>query len=929
MKPNLFSILGGSTLAIVVAVVCCYTTMPTSLSAIRPRHISNPEAEEMDPSLRAEWELQRLRDPRTGRIPEDIRRKEMAFAQTLPGSVGRSYLAKGAAAERAWNQLGPNDVGGRTRALGIDVADERVMIAGGITGGIWRSTDGGLNWNRMTLPTQMPSVTCLVQDTRQGHTRTWYYGTGEFRTNSTRFGNVLYPGDGIFKSTDNGATWHQLTSTVVGTPQRPNRPFHFVNAVVVDTNDKVGDLLYAAVMGGVMRSTDGGGTWAQVLDVGAGVGFTDLTLGSDKALYAVAGTGGTRHGIFRSTNGVDWTDITPAGWGDSTRRIVLGAAPSKPGLLYVLAETPGRGKRVPGSYGFDEYYSLWSYTYGSGNGAGANGAWEDRSDNLPEIEEPWIYNGLNSYAMFVRVKPNDPNTVYLGGSSLWVSTDGFSTNQNYHWMGGYDQDWTWQGVNLLHPDNHTLVFSRSNPNRIYAGNDGGIWTTTVDASFNGRDWSALNINYISTQFYSVALDHSPTSLQLVIGGAQDNGSFQADRAGAHPPFKSLWGGDGSFCAVADGGRDLYISSQYGNLVHMLYEPGLGQTYAGYLYPPDTVKTLFVTPFVLDPVGNAEIFMAAEGGVLRNNRIGDFDAYNWWWRMTKTADKSISVSALGMSASEPAHRLYYGTTDGRLFRVDEARYDDEIPVEITGAIFPKGAYINCVAVDPADAGHVVVVFSNYGVQSIFATSDAGATWQSIAGNLEEQPDGSGSGPSCRWVSMLHVGSGTIYFVGTSTGLYSTSRLDGASTVWSQEGASSIGNVIVDMIDCRQSSGTVAVATWGLGLFSTDITSLGAVPLTAGAADGRMLIGNYPNPVHDATTIDVNIPEGASGRQVEIGLFDELGHPVATLFSGRLGAGRHKLPFSVDRSPVGALPAGRYYYRLSAGGLTDTRAMTVLR
>jgi len=122
----------------------------------------------------------------------------------------------------------------------------------------------------------------------------------------------------------------------------------------------------------------------------------------------------------------------------------------------------------------------------------------------------------------------------------------------------------------------------------------------------------------------------------------------------------------------------------------------------------------------------------------------------------------------------------------------------------------------------------VVFSNYNVVSVFATTDGGTTWTAIAGNLEQNPNGGGSGPSCRWVKILPVGGTKIYYIGTSTGVYSTGYLNGANTVWEQEGASVIGNVVVDMIDARSSDGMVVAATHGNGIFSATVTSAPAVP-----------------------------------------------------------------------------------------------------
>lgn len=119
---------------------------------------------------RVMFEYMRLRNPLTGMIPANIRSQELAFAQTLPRNMKKSYT---------WEQRGPVNKGGRTRAVAIDVLDENIWLAAGVTGGIWRSVDAGENWEKVTNPLQMHSITSIAQDTRVGHENVWYAGTGE------------------------------------------------------------------------------------------------------------------------------------------------------------------------------------------------------------------------------------------------------------------------------------------------------------------------------------------------------------------------------------------------------------------------------------------------------------------------------------------------------------------------------------------------------------------------------------------------------------------------------------------------------------------------------------------------------------------------------------------------------------------------------
>ena len=120
------------------------------------------------PDARKIWDSQRLTDPSTGKLPNNIHSKEIAFTQTLPNDIGSNMLN--------WIKEGPFNVGGRTRALAIDITDENILLAGGASGGIWRSTDQGQSWDKMTRHFQLHNVTCIEQDQRSGKENIWYHG---------------------------------------------------------------------------------------------------------------------------------------------------------------------------------------------------------------------------------------------------------------------------------------------------------------------------------------------------------------------------------------------------------------------------------------------------------------------------------------------------------------------------------------------------------------------------------------------------------------------------------------------------------------------------------------------------------------------------------------------------------------------------------
>ena len=161
----------------------------------------------------SQYEYEKTRNPQTNMIPENITADELAFASTLPKKdvAGRSQL---------WEHRGPFNVGGRMLCIAFDVEDENIILAGSSSGGMWRTYTGGDVWYKVTSPNVEQSATALAQDTREGKTQTWYYGTGEILSTTER--NVstnvrtIGIGNGIFKSTDNGETWQHLTSTAGG-----------------------------------------------------------------------------------------------------------------------------------------------------------------------------------------------------------------------------------------------------------------------------------------------------------------------------------------------------------------------------------------------------------------------------------------------------------------------------------------------------------------------------------------------------------------------------------------------------------------------------------------------------------------------------------------------------------------------------------------
>ena len=871
-------------------------------------------------SARLKWEFMRLRNPYTNRIPANISVLERKYAETLP-TDRTAGLFKGdrPLSASAWTLRGPYNQGGRSRAIAVDVNNPNIILAGGTTGGMWRSTDNGHSWVKVTQPTDsIQTVTCVAQDTKKGDTDTWYYGTGEYQSNLSMPGNQMgggttFLGGGIYKSTDDGITWARLTSTYPTFSPTFINPFQIVWNVVVDTANTPNSLLYAATAAAIWRSSDGGASWTAVLGDSNTSTYTDVAVTSAGDVYAALSSDGSTNGIWHSTDGINWTNITPASFPTTFGRMVIATAPSNPNLLYVLANTPGSGDPGDPSNGTGDYHSLYKYD-------AASGQWTNLTSSLPTfIGNDEGYSSQDGYDMLIEVSPVDSNFVIIGGTNLYRTTDGFDTQlDSSDWIGGYALTNDNSSYPNQHPDEHDLYFLPSNPDTAYSANDGGL-SYTPDIASKSVSWTSLNNGFTTTQFYSVALDPATPNSSLIVGGMQDNGNMMDNTWNADAPWTALpFGGDGGVAAIADSGNYIYFSNQNGGI----FELRMTDSSFTQFIPAGAGNFMFTTPYILDPTNSNVMYIAAGTQIWRDNDIraipmNDYSPDSTGWTDLTNIDTSAQISALAISNS-PGHVLYYGTTAGAVFRVDSAGLGNPTSMNVTSASFPPG-YVSSIAIDPSNSNNVLVDFSNYGVLDIWYSTDGGSTWSAVSGNLAQNPDGSGNGPSVRCVNMLDLNGSKIYFAGTSTGLYETTKLNGMSTVWVQQGAETIGMVDVESVATRNLDGTVVAGTFGNGVYSSTVTAATGVQEHANLPFAYALSQNYPNPFNPTTTINYQLPMIS---HVTLQVFDVLGRVVATLVNGQQNAGAYKVNFNAS-----AYSSGVYFYRIVAQGGDGVRFIQV--
>jgi hypothetical protein len=887
---------------------------------------------EADANERMNYEWQMLRDPATGKIPAHVRDRELAYAATLPGDGIFNVLGKTTAV--SWDMRGPWNVGGRTRAMAIDASNENILLAGSCSGGMWRSADQGATWTKTSTQTQPLSVSCITQDTRAGHTNTWYYGSGEAYGASAGATGAYYLGNGIYKSTDSGLTWHVLPSTTTASLVTFDAWADLMWNIAIDPSNTTQDEVYAATYGGIYRSVDGGTTW-NISKASSNSYFADIAVTPTGVVYATLSSDGAAKGIYRSTDGTSWTNITPAGFPATYNRVKIGICPDDETQVYFVGNTPGSGTPDTNYVGDVEWNSMWKYNYLSGDGTGAGGLWNDLSSNLPTSGGTFDkFTTQGSYDIVVNVKPGDTNTVFIGGTCLYRSTSAFKDNTHTRFIGGYKEGATLPVVDMYlnhHPDQHELVFLPSNPNKMISTNDGGIFMTN-DNTASTVAWNSLNNGYITTMFYTCAIDHATTN-DIIIGGAQDNGSWYTNSTSLTAPWVTPRGGDGSYCAIADNGGAYYFSIQSGKIMKAKLNSSGGVDSFARIDPIgiNTKDYLFINPYVLDPNNNNIMYMAGAKYLWRNNDLSGIPyASNWdsiatnWTKFTDsvpTAGAKISCIAV---SKNPANRVYYGTSSRRVYRIDNANSGTPTPTDITstttGVAFPTNGYVSSIAVDPDNADHIMVSFSNYSIYSIFYSADGGATWAKAAGNLETTTNGTGEGPSIRWVSIMPVAGGTVYLAGTSVGLFATTELKGTSTVWYQQGASTIGNAVVDMMDYRQTDGLVVVATHSHGIYSGHITQVADINSVSQLyTTSNPTFTAYPNPFSGQATISYELPQN---NYVSLKVYDMTGRLVRILVDGQQSAGTKQI--TLVRS--GFAP-GVYLCTLQTGDKKATRQIVV--
>lgn len=828
-------------------------------------------------SLFAKYDFERLRDPEINQIPSGIRERELAYTATLPSTsdFNMTMLRQFSPMEQGRVELsnlsnyGIEQSGGRTRALAIDVTNRSVLLAGAVNGGVWRSTDAGTTWRKMTKNTDGHSVSCIVQDTRKGKENIWYYGTGEV------LGTAGYPiynydiGEGIFKSIDSGKTWSKLTSTSITRGKGPRSPFSLVTELAVDVYNQNKDIVYCAGAGSILRSEDGGETWMTVLGSTTeySASLTQVVVKPGGVVYASIGQTASTPSVFcRSSDGISFTSLDVPGFSSFSNfsRAVIASSPSEPNTIWTLVRNSANG-----------LMSLLRYTYKSGDGIGSGGEWYTATN--PNLST--YINTLNGFCQSLTVHPLKPNVLIVGGQDLYISSD---AGQTFKQIGGY-QEGVLQGREFdptlptswlhpnHHPDNHICVFDPVNPDIMYNGNDGGVYRTKNIGE--NAVWESLNNGYKVGQFYSVDIDKKGVDKTAFVAGAQDNNAV-VGRAGKSGIMKWVLSGDGLYCSMPSGGKTFFPATQMGQVHRVDLNSNDSVVNWTNIAPPANFS-FFARPEI-SRTNDSVLFILDRNSLWANGNVFEIPvtksrsttSFNW---RTIPVQFSASMTVLGQCVTVP-DRLYIGMSNGRLLKVDGIWNTTPNTKEIRPSNFHPLAYISCIHVDPTDSDILTVAISNYSLRSIFHSTDGGNTFVDVSGNLEPPvADDFYAGPSVRWIESQRTPNGIIYYAGTSSGLFYTTKLNGNNTQWVR--IDELGDVVVNMVKARSEDGFVAVATHGLGIFTFNANLIGAS--TVGTVPESFCSKVFPNPSQGV--FNLTLSDDFSTRQT-LSIIDSRGKKV---------------------------------------------------
>lgn len=750
------------------------------------------------------------------------------------------------AVNSVWNELGPDNVGGRTRAFLQDKDTPSLMFVGGVSGGLFRSTTKGGSWVPVNDFQENLNISCITQ-TNSGKI---IYGTGEgeFVTISgTSTGTPGFAGLGMFVSSDRGRTFSRISGTSA---------FGNINSLAYD---KTNNIIYASTSGGLRKSEDDGVTWTMAR---AG-NSKEVKVGTNGLVVAQSNTN-----IVRSTDkGVTWTAVSPGGI--SIGRASIAISPQDPDYVYIMASSNGRLTGV----------------YRSTNGALDENTWDEVAKSSTTYFDPLINPSVpqGNYNNVITVNPMDKNHIIMGGVYLaeWKQGSIAKYIASLNDFGGANPAY-------VHADKHVLEWDMStNPPTLICGNDGGLFFS----SDNLRTFTMKNKGFNATQFYCVAADYDGN----VAGGTQDNGTQYINKKGnTVKAAVEIKGGDGFMTEISvKNSAIIFAETYYGNVTRSrdygktqscVWDRRIARSFGSRL--TDTSKYCefshqgdwapFNTKFTLwesqDPGSDeSRLFLAKYGQLWMGIGVTDFQKEPEWY-MISSSQGSGQVWDIECT---PDGNSVFITTSSNIFRIDglnSATYDKwssplSIPPGITttslGFNQSGGRAISSVCLDPADASKALITLGNYGAGTyVYKGSNMLGTpsYTNITNNLPAMPVYDG---------LIAYGNPNLMFLATDLGVYASD--DGGAT-WSSQTNPSNKFPKVATLGIRQyyfpgrNQGSIYAGTHGRGFFECQQykTNINAIQNTKNGTTMKV----YPNPAAENANISFDNKSGVESATIRV-------------------------------------------------------------
>lgn len=747
-------------------------------------------------------------NPYTGRThPENVYKLQ----QELKAKRAYQQRTPGDATDNQWIERGPNNVGGRTRMVLFypnDSTNKRVF-AGGVSGGLWVNddiTDENSSWTRVGIDENL-TVTCMAVD--PNNSQIMYIGTGELYVAQQALGN------GVWKSTDGGATWSNIykvrgTTTISSNANVPGT--YYITDIIV--RDADGDSLtkldsevfvsigatfysvnpintYVGVQEyGLYKSTDEGANWSKIsLDVdGNSVAGNDFEIGLDNTLWLATINnfyvkGGGR--IYKSIDGNSFTlkHTIPNG-----RRTEISASKQNANTLYVLAEVKTAGLVAPfvSILKTDDAFATSPTVLTLPNDADTNISADDFTRTQAH------------YNLMVEVDPTNDAIVYVGGIDLFRTTNsGTSWSQISKWS--ENNNLAALNISYVHADQHAMVFHPSNSNAAIFGNDGGVFYAS-NLSIAASDKTVINPrnkNYNTVQFYSGAISQTE-SPSYFLGGSQDNGTqfFNNPLEGINSTIE-VSGSDGTKCFIDKDGNYMIVS-YIANRIKRLNLPYTGTEVT---IATDRTTGSFFNAMALDD----HLDILYTNGTSHLARFTDITTSNPI-RTNITNALLKDITALKVSPfTTTSSTVFAGTRTGKLVKIKNANTANQTITDISSAFFLGS--ISSVEFG-ASENEIMVTFYNFGVESIWFTEDGGANWSNKEGNF---PD-----ITVRCILMNPLNNNEV-IIGTELGVWNTSNFKDASPVWNQS-YNGMSDVTVTSLSLRTADHTILASTYGRGMFT---------------------------------------------------------------------------------------------------------------